>query len=91
MKQSTIQKIHNFIEQIIEVLKEYLNDVDLHPTDSCLINNNKSIDVFINNITNKMGCDIYLGFSLVRLNEDNTLEPDVNTTFELSTKYIFTH
>lgn len=91
MKQSTIQDIHNFSEQIFNALKEYLDDVDLYPTDSCLIINKKSLDVFIDNITNTKGCDIYSVSSLIRLDEDNSLEPDVDATFELSSKYIFAH
>lgn len=91
MKQSTIQDIHNFSEQIFNALKEYLDGVDLYPTDSCLIINKKSLDVFIDNITNTKGCDIYPVSSLIRLDEDNSLEPDVDATFELSSKYIFAH
>lgn len=91
MKQSTIQDIHNFSEQIFNALKEYLDDVDLYPTDSCLIINKKSLDVFIDNITDTKGCDIYPVSSLIRLDEDNSLEPDVDATFELSSKYIFAH
>lgn len=91
MKQSTIQDIHNFSEQIFNVLKEYLDDVDLYPTDSCLIINKKSLDVFIDSITNTKGCDIYPVSSLIRLDEDNSLEPDVDATIELSSKYIFAH
>lgn len=91
MKQSAIQDIHNFSEQVFDVLQEYLNDVDLYPTDSCLIINKKTLDVFIDNIANTKGCDIYPISSLTRLDEDNSLEPDVDATFELSSKYIFAH
>lgn len=91
MNQSTIQDIHNFSEQIFNALQEYLDDVDLYPTDSCLIINKKSLDVFIDHIINTKGCDIYPISSLIRLDEDNSLEPDVDAAFELSFKYIFAH
>lgn len=89
MIQSTIQDIHNFSKQILKVLKEYLSNVDLYTTDSCLIISRKSLDVFIDNITKTKGCDTYLVSSLILLDEDNSLEPDVDATFELSSKYIF--
>ncbi|MEG1838533.1 MAG: hypothetical protein RR220_04495 [Bacteroidaceae bacterium] len=91
MKQCAIQDIHNFNEQIFNAIKEYLNDVNLYPTDSCLIINKKSLDVFIDNIIGTKECDIYPISSLTRLDENNSLEPDVDATFELSSKYRFAH
>ncbi len=91
MQQNSIQDINNFSEQIFNVLKEYLDDVDLYPNDSCLIINRKCLDVFIDNIIDTKECDIYPVSSLTRLGEDNLLEPDVDAIFELSSKYLFVY
>lgn len=89
MRQDTIQDLQAFNEQIFDIIQEYVENKDCYPESPALIINTSSLQLCIDGLEDNPGCDIYPLSELTRIDDDGSIEPDADATFDIASKYIF--
>ncbi len=83
--------LKQFEEKIIEIIEEYLADIDSNPSYSVLAVNKETheLEICLKGESNSE-CDTYKLSTLIRNNEDSSeKEPDIDSIHKVASTYLF--
>ena len=89
MEQNSIQDLRSFDQIIFDIIQDYIVNITLYSSSAMLIINPTTLELNINEDDCGDNPESILVSSLTRIGEDGHLEPDIDATFELASKYIF--
>ena len=80
-----------FDAKIVDLVNDYIENSDVYPQDSCIAIQRKSLEIDLFTPTEAgPKWEIYPIASFIRQNENNdSMEADIDATYELARKYYF--
>lgn len=90
MKYDSIQDIRAFDQLIWDKVQEYIEDKDAYSSDTVLGIHSSTYEVIVDSAKNLSDdYELYQLSTLIRLDEQGSLEPDCDATNEVANKYFF--